>query len=177
MKNSEKYSILLILILAITGCSSTRTMMPETEKSKNDEKTTGIVNEFFDPLILNDEDLEIRKTISVETTSDPIRQNLSKPDNSYQQPEISPGYRVQICAVSDEDRAKQIQRDAILKFINEDIYLIYDIPYYKVRVGNCLTRYKADQLQKLAVEKGFEDAWVVRTNIAVKRNSDSLQKK
>lgn len=173
MRSVEKHLSLLILILVIAGCSSTRTMMPGTEKPENEEKTTGIVNEFFDPLILNDEELEIRKTISVETKSDQVGQNLSKPDTSYQQSESSPGFRVQICAVSDEDRAKQIQRDAILKFIDEDIYLIYDIPYYKVRVGNCLTRYEADQLQKLAVEKGFEDAWVVRTNIAVKRNNDS----
>jgi len=163
----------LLILLVIAGCSMTRTMMPESQKPENEEKTTGIVNEFFDPLILNDEELEIKKTISIETKSDQLDQNLSKPDTSYQQPEISPGFRVQICAVSDEDRAKQIQRDALMKFINEEIYLIYDIPYYKVRVGNCLTRYEADQLQKLAVEKGFEDAWVVRTNIAVKRNNDS----
>ncbi len=169
----KKYFNLLLLILVISGCSMTRTMMPGDDKVENEEKTTGIVNEFFDPLILNDEELKVRKTISIETTSDPVEHNLSKQDTSYQQSEISPGFRVQICAVSDEDRAKQIQRDAILKFINEEIYLIYDIPYYKVRVGNCLTRYEADKLQQLAVEKGFEDAWVVRTNIVAKRNNDS----
>jgi hypothetical protein len=147
--------------------------MNENERSKDEEKTTGIVNEFFDPLILNDDDLKVKKTISIESKSDQVEQNLSRPDTSYQKPETAPGYRVQICAVSDEDRARQIQRDAILKFINEEVYLIYDTPYYKVRVGNCLTRYEADQLQQLAVEKGFDDAWVVRTNITPKHKDDS----
>lgn len=145
-------------------------MLSENEKSKGEETNTGIVNEFFDPLILNEEDLNVRKTISIESQSDRLDEGISKENFDYQEPELVSGYRVQICAVSEEARAKQVQRDAILKFFNEEIYLIYDSPYYKVRVGNCLTRFEADKLQQLAVEKGFDDAWVVRTNI--KRKPD-----
>jgi len=173
MKNFITYIYFSMLVLFISGCSTSRNLMTQGEHAKDEEKKPGIVNEFFDPLILNDEDLNVKKTISIESKSDQVEQNLSRPDTAYQQSEIAPGYRVQICAVSDEDRAKQIQRDAILKFIDQDVYLIYDTPYYKVRVGNCPTRYEADKLQQLAVEKGFDDAWVVRTNIALKRNDDS----
>jgi hypothetical protein len=173
MKSYLTYINFFILVLLISGCSTTRSLMTEDKHSKDEEKKSGIVNEFFDPLILNDEDLKVKKTISIESQSNQVEQNLSRADSSYQKPEITPGYRVQICAVSEEDRAKQIQRDALLKFIDQEVYLIYDTPYYKVRVGNCLTRYEADKLQQLAVEKGFDDAWVVRTNIVLKRNDDS----
>ncbi len=176
MKSFTAYIYLFILVLLILGCSTTRSLMSESEVTKDEEKKSGIVNEFFDPLILNDEDLKVKKTISIKSQSDQMEQDLSRPDTSYQKSETVPGYRVQICAVSEEDQAKQVQRDAILKFIDQDVYLIYDAPYYKVRVGNCLTRYEADKLQQLAIEKSFDDAWVVRTNIALKPNDNSTRK-
>ncbi|UCE05566.1 MAG: SPOR domain-containing protein [bacterium] len=166
---------LLTLLVLITVCSSSRSLINEAESSKDDENHTGIVNEFFDPLILNEEDLKVKKTISIEPKSEQMDETLTQPKPDDQKPEIVSGYRVQICAVSDEARARQIQRDAILKFIDEEVYLIYDSPYYKVRVGNCLTRYEADRLQQLAVEKGFDDAWVVRTKIKLKNSSDKLE--
>jgi len=165
MKKRLIYFSLLILILVVFGCSGTRSMLSENETSKDEVTNTGIVNEFFDPLILNEEDLAVKKTISIESQSDRLDEGISKENLDSQKSELVSGYRVQICAVSEEARAKQVQRDAILKFINEEVYLIYDSPYYKVRVGNCLTRFEADKLQQLAVEKGFDDAWVVRTNI------------
>lgn len=167
MKKIFNCSYLLLSIILLFSCVSTTTMIPE-EESKDEAKDTGIVNEFFDPLILEDEELNIRKTVSIESKSDKVEETITQSISEDQKPEVTTGFRVQICAVLDEDRAKQIQRDAILKFIDEDVYLIYDSPYYKVRVGNCPTRFEADKLQQLAVEKGFEDAWVVRTNITLK---------
>ncbi len=168
MKNMFTYFILIALIILIFGCSSTKRLTSESERAKDDEKSTGIINEFFDPLILNEEDLKVKKTISVESKSDQMDAVHTQPPTDQQKSDDVPGFRVQICAVADEERARQIQREAILKFVNEEVYLIYDSPYYKVRVGNCLTRYEADKLQQLAIEKGFDDAWVVRTKIKQK---------
>lgn len=170
MKRAITYLGVTVWILMILGCSTTRNMVTKKQPSNDEEKNTGIVNEFFDPLILDEEDLKVKKTISIESKSDHVNQDSSQPNTEYQKSETVSGFRVQICAVSNEDRAKEIQRDAILKFINEEIYLIYDSPYYKVRIGNCLTRHDADRLQQLAVEKGFEDAWVVRTKITLEQN-------
>jgi len=163
----------LIGILLMLGCSRTKSLVTKEPASTAEEKNTGIVNEFFDPLILDEEDLKVKKTISIESKSDQVKEENTPSNTEYQKPETAPGYRVQICALSDEERAKDIQRDAILKFINEEVYLIYDSPYYKVRVGNCLTRHDADKLQQLAVEKGFDDAWVVRTKITLKQSDYS----
>ena len=159
---------MLVAILVILGCSSTRKLVTDKQPSNNEEKATGIVNEFFDPLILDEEDLKVKKTAAIESKSDQIKEEAAPGDAEFQKQGTSQGFRVQICALSDEERAKEIQRDAILKFINEEVYLIYDSPYYKVRVGNCLTRQEADKLQQFAVEKGFDDAWVVRTKITLK---------
>ena len=173
MKRIIAYLGIIIFIFLVLGCSTTKNMAPKKQPAKEQEKKTGIVNEFFDPLILDDDDLKVKKTISAEPKSDQAKEDASQSGTEFQKMETVAGFRVQICAVSNEERAKEIQRDALLKFINEDVYLIYDSPYYKVRVGNCPTRYEADKLQQLAVEKGFEDAWVVRTNITVKQNDYS----
>ncbi len=156
------------IIVFITACSGPKSLTKSEQQSSEDVKSVGIANEFFDPLILDEEDLQIKKTISVESKSDKIQEEAGISDSTQRKGESVAGYRVQICALSDEQRAWEIHRLAVLKFVNEEVYLIYDSPYYKVRVGNCLTRQEADQLQQLAVEKGFDDAWVVRAKIKLK---------
>jgi len=175
MKKLNAILLTFIVLMLILNCSSSQ-KMTSRDKSKGDSETnTGIINEFFDPLILDEDELKWTKTISIESKSDQINNVLSRTDANEQVSEAIPGYRVQICAVSDEEKARQIQRDAILKFVTEEVYLIYDTPYYKVRVGNCVTRLEADQLQQLATQNGFDDAWVVRTKVKSKTSSSSTQ--
>ena len=75
-----------------------------------------------------------------------------------------PGYRIQLISTRDESEARIIKQEALLKF-DVEVYTIFDSPYYKVRVGNCISRLEADALQQKAIEENFLDAWVVRTII------------
>ncbi|MDZ7332057.1 MAG: SPOR domain-containing protein [candidate division KSB1 bacterium] len=168
MKQSIGLFVVGSMLIIVMACSGPRSLTQSAQPTSEEDKSIGIVNEFFDPLILDDEDLQTTKTISIESKSDKIQEELLKSDAEPLRGESVTGYRVQICALSDEERAKEIYRSALLKFPNEEVYLIYDSPYYKVRVGNCPTRQEADRLQQLAVEKGFDDAWVVRTKIKPK---------
>ena len=165
MKRKEYFLLMIFLTALFIGCSSS-SKLSHKGSGKEDVDRPGIINENFDPLSLEDDELTIKKTISVESRSDEIddllRQSLN---NEEQGPDKVDGFRIQICAVVDEQKAKSIQREAILQFIDQNVYLKYDNPYYKVRVGDCLTRYEAEKLQKLAIEKGFTDAWVVRSKI------------
>ncbi len=175
MKKLSLYFVLGVFIFIYFGCSSTQQFRPRDESTQENQKGSGIINEYFDPLILDDEELEIKKTISTESISDKMETVLTDSAMEEERTEELPGFRVQICAVSEEEKARQIQREAILRFIDQEVYLIYNNPYYKVRVGNCLTRYDADKLQQLAVEKGFTDAWVVRTKVKPDVNEDDPQ--
>lgn len=175
MKNLTVSVLIFLTIVLILNCSSSQQMTSREKSSDAIDKSTGIINEFFDPLILDEEDLKLKKTTSIESKSDQVNSVLARTDVDEQTAEVITGYRVQICAVSDEEKARQVQRDAILKFVNEEVYLIYDTPYYKVRVGNCATRLEADQLQQFAVQNGFDDAWVVRTKVKTKNSSNSSQ--
>lgn len=152
--------LLIIFLLSSCGVKNVR----KTNELTGDKKI-GIINESFDPLILDDEDIKIRENKKVVAKSDLGDSFITNIDeNKNIESEEVNGYRVQICAVPDEELARETQREAILKF-NENIYFVYDSPYYKVRIGDCTTRFEADRLQKLAEEKGFHEAWVVRTKV------------
>jgi len=167
MKKIFNYPIILILLLLlVVGCSSTAKLNGKKSTEKYKERP-GVINENFNPLMLDREEIQIQKTKNTETRSDNIDKLLQESDRGVQEAEEVVGYRVQICAVSDEQQARSIQREAIINFIDENIYLKYDAPYYKVRIGDCMTKHEAEQLQKLAISRGFSDAWVVRTKIKV----------
>ena len=150
----------IILVLMFAGCAGPKTVKRETPAEKKNEEQVD-VDESFDPSKFIEDEIKIKESRKSEAQSNFDSSILQKTEITAREVD---GYRVQICAVPDEYQARDIQKDAILKF-NERVYLIYDSPYYKVRVGNCTTRYDADQLQKLAEEKGFADSWVVKTKV------------
>jgi len=154
------------------GCSSTGQMITENTITNEESTKTGIINENYNPSLFDENELKIQKTISPDSKSDNIDDLLLQSPVEEPLPEETDGFRVQICAVADEIKAKQVQRDAIMQFLNEEVYLDYHAPYYKVRIGNCLTRYEAEQLQQLVIKKGFADAWVVRTIVKTNLKKD-----
>ena len=74
------------------------------------------------------------------------------------------GYRVQIVISQNEQELKDI-KTKIAKSINEQIYIIFELPNYKLRVGNFLNRKEAENFQKKIVRLGYRTAWVVPTMI------------
>ncbi len=167
MKKILNYPILFVLLIfLVVGCSSTAKMGSKASSEKYRERP-GVINENFDPMKLDREEIQIQRTKNTETQSDNI-DHLLKETNADQQLEgETVGYRVQICAVTDEQKARVIQQEAILNFIDENVYLKYDAPYYKVRIGDFLTRRDAEQFKKIVISRGFNDAWVVRTKVKV----------
>lgn len=75
-----------------------------------------------------------------------------------------PGYRVQIFASSTQEGADKIASEARFKF-TERVYVEYDAPYYKVRVGNYKNRADAEILREKARNMGYPDAWIVQTEV------------
>jgi len=71
---------------------------------------------------------------------------------------------VQLLATSDEEMAREEKKRAVFKF-EDKVYLIFDAPMYKIRVGDCLTRKEAEELKKQAVSQGFTDAWIVPSQV------------
>ncbi|MBN1154283.1 SPOR domain-containing protein [candidate division KSB1 bacterium] len=156
-----RHYVIIILLLFIGGCATTQKVTKE--EAESDAKMSAI-DESFNPAVLEDDEITINRKETEESSSNFDMSALDISDETEKPDKNVPGYRVQICAVADEMKAREIQQDAILKFL-ENVYLTFDSPYYKVRVGDCITRFEADMLQHSAIEKGFEDAWVVKTTV------------
>ena len=162
---------IILLVTLVLSCSSQKTII--TEETYNN---LAGVNEEFDPLSLEEPMLVIKSDEKqVEPTSfDPLTQqrivseSIDTTSNIY-------GYRVQIAATQDEEIAREIRKEAILKF-SEEVYWVYDGPYFKIRIGDCTSRFEAEDLQQYAIEKGFMEAWVIRTLINPKNRSKIKEK-
>jgi hypothetical protein len=77
---------------------------------------------------------------------------------------IVEGFRVQVLATRDRGNAERLQNELLLTY-NEDIYIIFEAPNYKVRMGNFFDRRHAESFRKTFVKKGYPSAWIIRTRI------------
>ena len=75
------------------------------------------------------------------------------------------GFRVQIFASSTQNNADRVAADARSAF-NDRVYVEYIAPYYKVRVGDCLTREEAEIMKNKARTLGYRGAFVIETMIS-----------
>jgi hypothetical protein len=76
-------------------------------------------------------------------------------------PEMISGFRVQVLTTEEIDTATTL-RDSLSTLLQDQwTYVVYDAPYYKVRVGNFIDRLSANALVDILVKQGFSNAWVV----------------
>ena len=74
------------------------------------------------------------------------------------------GYRIQVAISQDEKDLIDIKEK--LEFvIKEKIYIKFELPNYKLRVGNFDSRKKAEAYRNIVIQLGYRSAWVVPTLI------------
>ena len=74
------------------------------------------------------------------------------------------GYRVQVLATRYFERADSLA--VIMKnTVSDSVYVDFEAPNYKVRVGDFIDRDSAESLQQDLVQMGYNSAWVLRTRI------------
>ncbi|HCA80598.1 MAG TPA: hypothetical protein DEP53_12790 [Bacteroidetes bacterium] len=83
--------------------------------------------------------------------------------------EPSQGYRIQIFATSNIDEANAMRLTTVQRVTEDSVYIVYDPPVYKVRIGDFRTRAEASQKLGGLSSIGFADAWVVGDRILLRR--------
>ena len=58
------------------------------------------------------------------------------------------GYRIMVLNTNNRDLAYKTKSDLLRYFPDEDVYMGYQSPYYKIRMGNFLKRQEADAFKK-----------------------------
>lgn len=77
------------------------------------------------------------------------------------------GWKVQLFSTVDFYEADSVYLKAVEDFIDQEVVKVFNSPYYKIRVGNCVNRRSAEELLKQALELQYRDAWIIRTAIKV----------
>tara|TARA_B100001142_G_scaffold296896_1_gene318926 strand:- start:377 stop:796 length:420 start_codon:yes stop_codon:yes gene_type:complete len=80
---------------------------------------------------------------------------------------IIEGYRVQILATKQLVNAERLQKD-LSSILNQKIYIVFEAPNYKVRIGNFIDRSKAENFRKNLIKEGYQSSWIIRTRIEPK---------
>ena len=76
----------------------------------------------------------------------------------------SEGYRVQVLATRYFERADSLA--VIMKnTVSDSVYVDFEAPNYKVRIGDFIDRDSAESLQQDLVQMGYNSAWILRTRI------------
>ena len=74
------------------------------------------------------------------------------------------GYRVQVM-ISENQEALIDVKDSLEKLIQEKIYIQFELPNYKLRVGNFSSRKKAELYRNKIARLGYRSSWVIPTLI------------
>ena len=99
---------------------------------------------------------------------DIILPNFSDDDSGYSNSinvdGLVKGYRVQVAISENQEDLIDI-KDNLEKVIKEKIYIQFELPNYKLRVGNFSSRKKAELYRNKIVRLGYRSAWVIPTLI------------
>ncbi len=162
MKVFIRIAILLLSFLFLWCSAQQTSLQPAMDETQS---KTNKYDESFDPMTLEDYDLDVSSSqnkLEPANINSLLKNNIISDSSGANQTVM--GFRVQIASTRDEQEARIIKRNAILLF-QENVYMSFDDPYYKVRVGDFISRYDANRVHEKVIEKGFPDSWVVRSEI------------
>lgn len=155
---------LLGTIIFMSACTASR---PAAGTTPVPTSTEPRYDESFDPYTLDDEDIDFpessRSGATQTVTEKPAPADIPVPEENQQ----VEGFRVQLFATNFIEKATLEKKEAEYLFAEDQVavYVEFDSPMYKVRVGDCQTRNEAENLRRLARRKGYPTAFIVKTKV------------
>lgn len=175
-----KRGFLLIALLTLAGCGGSSTMVETRTEPEDSGPVILADHETFDVTRFPDEPVA-PATGAVRIEHDVPAELMENRADAGVERTVS-GFRVQVLATLDPLEAEQMEarvrnwweRRASTLPPNSplpqdlSIHRTFRQPYYRIRLGNFITRASADQLLEV-VSAAFEDAFVVPDRVTVRR--------
>jgi hypothetical protein len=147
---------LIFIIVGLLNCSiSAQDSIPEQDES-------------FDPLQLNESFLPFMdgSMIYEIITGMEVRPYSNEVDSVKVVEKM--GWKVQVFSTDDFYKADTVYKELVGVFGDKEVEKVFNAPYYKIRVGNCVVRENAEKLLNQITDLGYQNAWIIRTNVKVK---------
>ncbi len=177
------FSVFLVFaLIVISGCSaSTGTRYDEGESSAKNDKSKKEVEENVKNEAVNTnnivEDFDItpfksRIKVDIQNNSPGFvppdvwygyeNENVNKSKNIIG---TTDGYRVQVISTDNLEKANNVRSEIYLNTQNKEVYINFEPPFYKVKVGDFTDREDADNLKFKLNQLGYSEARVVQETI------------
>lgn len=160
MKN---FILFLSVIILYLSCATREPVRKEEEKKKDETES---IAEVFEPLSMLKDDVVIPppeweiKKIDYDALLPPELKIIDTSRIFID--EVVQGWRVQVGFFKVVDNAIEVS-DKANGLLEEEIYLDFDAPYHKIRVGDCISRKNAMALLEKVKKLGFSDAFIIPT--------------
>jgi hypothetical protein len=154
------FTFFVTISLLLAGCKGSEETSENTATNTTRKDFLVKYEKTFDP---SDYDVDVNTVRAEEKKQHPELEGPSLLVTAL--PETIPGFRIQVFLTQDIDEANSIKDTVTAQLPDDWVYVIYDSPYYKVRVGNFPDRSSANLMVKKLVIGGYKDAWVVPDNV------------
>ncbi len=161
-----QFFIIGLVILFLASCASTK----KKESAEPAGGGAAKMDESFDPLSLNDDDLTFESAQRKMEKEAPVylpREEAPQMDTVASNNHLVDGYRIQLLSTKDLESASRAKAIAMEQFsdIHVKFYLEFDSPYYKVRLGDFKTREEAEHIRGVVRSRGYPNAWIIKTKV------------
>jgi hypothetical protein len=75
------------------------------------------------------------------------------------------GYRVQVLSTDDIDEASVVRSEIYEKTARKEVYIIFEPPFYKVKVGDFTSKSEAENLRFELNQLGYTESKVVQETV------------
>ncbi len=164
---SSAFVLLAVVMTGLEGCGSSSPQPASEQKAKKEVKQPlSYYEATLDPSDYDEEVEVVQKKVEEEKP----HTELAIPHDSTTVEEVPQlGFRIQVFSTSNIDEAMKMKLDVLAKLPQDSVYVVYDPPVYKVRLGDFPSRYEASIRLSSVVDQGFPDAWIVPDNIVARK--------
>jgi hypothetical protein len=168
-----------ISVLIISACSaSTGSRYEKNEKVNSEESTTEKYEDLKAPPLKEDFDITPYKTEII--VPDKKVSGVIENQNvwfDYGSPEVETktktvigtgdGYRVLVLTTDNIEEANQIKADVYFSQNSNEVYIDFEPPFYKVKIGDFDIQKTADDLRFKLNQLGYKEAKVIKDKINI----------
>jgi len=160
-------------LMLLAGCGSSRDLHEdegnELSVKPGSQAPLGVFERTLNPSDFDEEVSMVKETQP--DSLKPVLLEATDGDTLVVEEVVTQGFRIQIYASNKIDEATAVRLAASEQLPEDSIYVVYDPPVYRVRVGDFQTRVEASRRLPSITSLGYPDAWVVGDRIVLRRLS------
>lgn len=164
--------LLIGLAFILIGCSASTGSRYETKvetKSTPKIEQKKEIQEDFDLTPYKTEiDIEVPPVAISKVPSDVwYEYSTVSADTSLKISSTADGYRVQVVSTDDLNEANQVRAEIYEKTTKKEVYIIFEPPFYKVKVGDFTSKSEAENLRFKLNQLGYNESKVVQETVNI----------